>query len=162
MVSCRHHVLFCSDTSEHRTRCIPDASKGLDMFTPEQFRAKAAEYAKRIKGTTCANQTREFQALEQRFTALADGEQWLADNYDKTLHRPNGEQPDLAFADEEELMLRCLGTAVVMQWSTLPTKLQRELFNNATAVGELSETAARRGLIARFLHKKNGSTGNEQ
>jgi hypothetical protein len=52
-------------------------------------------------------------------------------------------------------MLRCLGAAVVMQWSTLPTKLKRELFDNATAVGELSETAARRGMIARFLHKQN-------
>jgi hypothetical protein len=38
------------------------------MFTPEQFRAKAADYAERIKGSTCANQAREFQTLEQRFT----------------------------------------------------------------------------------------------
>ncbi len=90
---------------------------------------------------------------------LAENEQWLADNYDKTLHGPKGEQPDLAFADEEELMLRRLGAAVVMQWSALPTKLQRELFDNATAVGELSATAARRRMIARFLHKKNDSTG---
>jgi hypothetical protein len=59
-------------------------------------------------------------------------------------------------------MLRCLGAAVVMQWSTLPRKLQRELFDNATAVGELSETAARRGMIARFLHKQNDTAGNEQ
>ena len=105
------------------------------MFTPERFRAKAAEYADRVKGATGASQTREFQALERRFTALAD---------------------------EEDLMLRCLGAAVVMQWSTLPTKLQRELFDNATAVGELSETAARRGMIARFLHKRNDNTANEQ
>ncbi len=133
------------------------------MFTPERFRAKAAEYADRVKGATGANQTREFQALERRFTALADNEQWLADNYDKTLHSPKCEPPaDLALADEEDLMLRCLGAAVVMQWSTLPTKLQRELFDNATAVGELSETAARRGMIARFLHKQNDNTANEQ
>ncbi len=94
------------------------------MFTPEQFRAKAAEYAERIKGSTVASETRDFQALEQRFTALANNEQWLADNYDKTMH-------------------------------ALPTKMQRELFDNATAVGDLSETAARRGMIARFLHKQN-------
>ena len=131
------------------------------MFTSERFRAKAAEYAERVKGSTVANETREFQALEQRFTALADNEQWLANNYDKTLHSPNGQPPDdLAIADDEDLMLRCLGAAVVMQWSTLPTKLQRELFDNATAVGELSETAARRGMIARFLHKQNGAAGD--
>jgi hypothetical protein len=80
-----------------------------------------------------------------------------------TLHAPNGQPPaDLAIADEEDLMLRCLGAAVVMQWSTLPRKLQRQLFDNATAVGELSETAARRGMIARFLHKQNDTVGNEQ
>jgi hypothetical protein len=126
------------------------------MFTPEQFRAKAAEYAERIKGSTVASETLDFQALEQRFTALANNEQWLADNYDKTLHGTDDDpSPSLIIADDEDLMLRCLGAAVVMQWSTLPTKLQRELFDNASAVGELSETAARRGMIARFLHKQN-------
>jgi len=132
------------------------------MFTPEQFRAKAAEYAERIKGSTVADETREFQALEQRFTTLANNEQWLADNYDKTV-RGSEDHPstDLTLADDEDRMMRCLGAAVVMQWNTLPTKLQRELFDNATAVGELSETAARRGMIARFLHKKNDDTENE-
>jgi len=126
------------------------------MFTPEQFRAKAAEYAARVKGSTVASETRDFQALEQRFTTLANNEQWLADNYDKTLHAPDGQpSADLTIGDNEDLMLRCLGAAVVMQWSTLPRKVQRELFDNATAVGELSETAARRGMIARFLHKQN-------
>lgn len=133
------------------------------MFTPEQFRAKAAEYAERVKGSTLADETREFQALEQRFTTLANNEQWLADNYDKTLHAPDGlPSADLALVDDEDLMLRCLGAAVVMQWGTLPTKLQRELFDNATAVGGLSETAARRGMIARFLHKQNDAAGSEQ
>lgn len=126
------------------------------MFTPEQFRAKAAEYAERVKGSTVEDETLEFQALERRFTALANNEQWLADNYDKTLHAPDSEPPaDLTIADDEDLMLRCLGAAVVMQWGTLPTKLQRELFDNASAVGELSETAARRGMIARFLHRQH-------
>jgi hypothetical protein len=135
------------------------------MFTPEQFRAKAAEYSERIKGATGASQTRDFQALEQRFTALANNEQWLADNYEKTVHAPGSRPPaDAAPADEEDedLTLRCLGAAVVMQWNTLPTKLQSELFDNATAVGELSETQARTGMIARFLHKQNDNTGSEQ
>ncbi|MGB9366007.1 MAG: hypothetical protein WCE79_08335 [Xanthobacteraceae bacterium] len=126
------------------------------MFTPEQFRAKAAEYAERVKGSTVASEARDFQALEKRFTGLANNEQWLADNYDKTVHGPDGDpSADLTIADDEDLMLRCLGAAVVMQWGTLPAKLQRELFDNATAVGELSETAARRGMIAGFLHKQN-------
>jgi hypothetical protein len=125
------------------------------MFTPEQFRAKAAEYAQRIKGSTVADERREFQALEQRFTALANNEQWLADNYDKTVHPDGHPAADLTIADDEDLMLRCLGAAVVMQWCSLPTKWQRQLFDNATAVGEFSETAARRGMIARLLHRQN-------
>src|ERR1041385_4456699 len=121
--------------------------KGSNMFTPDKFRAKAAEYAERGKCSTVASETRDFQVLEQRFIALANNEQWLADNYDKTLHGPNSEPPaDLTIGDDEDLMLRCLGAAVVVQWASLPTKLKRELFDNATAVGELSETAARRGM----------------
>jgi len=127
------------------------------MFTPEQFRAKAAEYAKRAKGSDGMKQVREYEALERRFTALADNEQWLTDNYDKTVHtRPREEPSELAVADDEERMLRYLGAAVSMHWRNVPTKLQRERFLSATTMGELSETEERRGQIARFLHKQNG------
>jgi hypothetical protein len=40
-----------------------------------------------------------------------------------------------------------------MQWNTLPTKLQRELFDNASSVGELLQTCAFEQQMARFLHK---------
>jgi hypothetical protein len=40
-----------------------------------------------------------------------------------------------------------------MQWNTLPTTLQREIFDTAGSVGKLVETASLRGQIARFLHK---------
>jgi hypothetical protein len=36
-----------------------------------------------------------------------------------------------AVAKIEEHILRCLGAAVMMQWNTIPTKLQRELFDTA-------------------------------
>jgi hypothetical protein len=49
-----------------------------------------------------------------------------------------------------------------MQWNTLPTKLQRELFDNAGTMGELLNTSALRGQIARFLHKhKNDDDPSE-
>lgn len=35
---------------------------------------------------------------------------------------------------------------------TLPAKLQRELFDDAGDMGELLDTSALRGQIARFLH----------
>jgi hypothetical protein len=55
--------------------------------------------------------------------------------------------------EQEEHVLRCLGAALIMQWNMLPRKLQRELFDNASSMGELLDTAALRGQIARFLHK---------
>jgi hypothetical protein len=45
-------------------------------------------------------------------------------------------------------------------WNTLPTKLQRELFDNASSVGELLQTGAFKQQMARFLHKhKNDQAG---
>ncbi|MGB8639253.1 MAG: hypothetical protein WCD30_14125, partial [Pseudolabrys sp.] len=52
----------------------------------------------------------------------------------------------------EEHILRCLGAAVIMQWNTIPTKLQRELFDTAGSLGDVLKTSELRGQIARFLH----------
>jgi hypothetical protein len=65
-----------------------------------------------------------------------------------------------ALADiKEDRILRCLGAAVIMRWNTIPTKLQRELFDNASSVGELLQVGALKGQIARFLHKHKDDTG---
>ena len=124
------------------------------MFTSKQYRAKAIEYGELLKTSTAPNQGRELQKLQRRFTELADNEQWLSDNYQRTLTAPEkNRSDDLTLVEEEEHMLRCLGAALIMQWNTLPAKLQRELFDNAGAMGDLSDTAALRGQIARFLHR---------
>ena len=47
---------------------------------------------------------------------------------------------------------RCLGAAVIKRWNTIPTKLQKELFDNASSLGDLLQTDALKGQIARFLH----------
>jgi hypothetical protein len=60
--------------------------KGSPMFTPKQYRAKAAEYAELVKTATNPNELREFRELEQTFTALAENEQWITDNRGKTVH----------------------------------------------------------------------------
>jgi hypothetical protein len=57
-----------------------------------------------------------------------------------------------AVAEIEEHILRCLGAAVIMQWNTIPTKLKRELFDTAGSLGDVPQTIALRGQIARFLH----------
>jgi hypothetical protein len=130
------------------------------MFTPEQYREKAAEYSELAKQANAPNEAREFQKREQSLTMLADNEQWLADNHDnlainldKLVPRP---EPSEATLVEEEHILRCLGAALIMQWHTLPTELQRVLVDNAGSMGELSDSDTLRGQIARFLRKRTG------
>jgi hypothetical protein len=124
------------------------------MFNIKQYRAKAAEYGALSKGATDPSQIREYKKSSDSFGSLAENEEWLADNFNKTLQLPDGKQlPHAALAAEEEHVLRCLGASVIMQWNTIPTKLQRELFDTAGSMGELLATAELRGQIARFLHK---------
>jgi len=129
------------------------------MFTPQQYRDKAVGYGELVKTANGPDERREFQALEQSFTVLADNEQWVADNQDKTVRSTKFEQMDgAALAQEEEQVLRYLGAALILQWNTLPQKLRRELFDSAGDMGELLETAELRG-IARFLHKHKNDDG---
>ena len=125
------------------------------MFTPNQYRSRAAEYTDLAKGAQNPVEVREFQQLERSFIVLADNEQWLADNQRKTVHASPEDAADdvVTLPAEEEHVLRCLGAAVIMQWNTLPAKLQRELFDNAGSMGALLDTGTLRGQIACFLHK---------
>ena len=56
------------------------------MFTPEHFRAKAAEYKQMAKTATDQDDAREFERRERSFVVLADNEQWLADHHAQTMH----------------------------------------------------------------------------
>jgi hypothetical protein len=124
------------------------------MFNIKQYRAKAAEYGALSKGATDPRQIREYKKSSDSFGSLAESEEWLADNFNKTLQLPDGKQPThAALAAEEEHVLRCLGASVIMQWNTIPTKLRRELFDTAGSMGELLATVELRGQIARFLHR---------
>jgi hypothetical protein len=61
------------------------------MFTPQQYRTKAAQYIDLAKATNKPAEVLEFEALGRSFTTLADNEQWLADNHDNTLHADRAE-----------------------------------------------------------------------
>jgi hypothetical protein len=150
------------------------------MFTSEQYRAKALEYGNLVATSADADEKREYQKLQQKFAELADNDEWLAGHRKQTLHGADAEysgstflakqksilqsqesilqnkdSDDVPLAQEEEHILRCLGAALIMQWGTLPQKLQRELFDNAGTMGDLLDTTSLRGQIARFLHKTN-------
>jgi hypothetical protein len=131
------------------------------MFSAEQFRAKAREYTSRMKDTVDPAALRELHRLEQSFTWLANNEDWLAHRVENSLRCTNGpaaedgadkEAARRTAAQIEEHILRCLGAAVIMQWNTIPMKLQRELFDTAGSMGDMLGTAELRGQIARFLH----------
>jgi hypothetical protein len=124
------------------------------MFTAKKYRAKSKECGDLIEESNDPSQIRKLQDSKDSFSSLADNEELLADNFDKMVQVPAGQQSShVTLADEEERVLRFLGAAVIMQWNTLPAKLQRELFDTAGSMGELLDTAALRGQIARFLHK---------
>lgn len=57
----------------------------------------------------------------------------------------------VALPGAEDVLLRCLGAALIMRWNTLPAKLQKELADDAGDMHELLEAPALRGQIARFV-----------
>ena len=129
------------------------------MFRPQQYRAKAAEYGELVKSSGGSNESRNFQDLQERLASRADNEQALADSSNNAVQVAEQDRSHgAALAAEEEHVLRCLGAAIIMQWNSLPTTLQREIFDTAGSVGKL-ETAALRGQIARFLHKHKNDAG---
>ena len=56
------------------------------MFTSKQYRDKAAEYKQLTDTALTLNEKREYQNLEQRFTTLADNEQWMVDHREQIVH----------------------------------------------------------------------------
>jgi hypothetical protein len=133
------------------------------MFTAKQFREKAAESAESLKHTDVPSEIRKLERAKESFAALAENEDWLATNFDKVIHAQSVSPADdgagmpavhITDAVIEERILRCLGAAVIMQWNTIPTKLQRELFDTAGSLGDVLKSSELRAQIARFLHKQ--------
>jgi len=66
------------------------------MFTSKQYRDKATEYKQLTDTALTLNEKREYQNLEQRFTTLADNEQWMVDHREQIVHAQAdcaGEEP---------------------------------------------------------------------
>ena len=62
--------------------------RACQMFTAEQYRAKAAEFRAFLTNTSRSpNETREFRNLEKTYTTLAENEEWMAVHIDKTIQR---------------------------------------------------------------------------
>lgn len=127
------------------------------MFKAKHFRTKLAESAELIKNTEAPSEIRKLEQSMESFRLLAENEEWLSDNFNKMIHSQDLPSKDEAVRQQavtkvEEHILRCLGAAVMMHWSTIPTKLQRELFDTAGSLGDVLQTVTLRGQVARFLH----------
>jgi hypothetical protein len=134
------------------------------MSSSQQYRAKAAQYVALSKKGETPQEVRELEALQRSFSVLADNEEWLEHNAKSMVHAGDpaeaaaapaivAEIDEEALAVDDEHVLRCLGAAVIMQWSHISRKLQRDLFDSASSMADLSDARALRGTIARFLHK---------
>jgi hypothetical protein len=125
----------------------------VEMFTAEQYRAKAAEFnAFLANSPRSPNETSEFRNLAQTYTTLAENEEWMAVHLDRTVQRRKPGDDGAVLSEVEEQILKCLGGAVMMRWNTVPTKLQKELFDCASSIGDLQQEAPLKRQIARFLH----------
>jgi hypothetical protein len=123
------------------------------MFSAEQYRAKAAEFRALLTDMPRSpNETSELHNLEQTYTTLAENEEWMAIHIDKTIQRQKDRDNKTTLFEEEEQILKCLGAAVIMNWNAIPTKLQRELFDCASTIGDLQQASPLKGQMARFLH----------
>jgi hypothetical protein len=124
------------------------------MFTAQQYRAEAARYEDFLAAAQSPAEVAEYRGLKQSYTLHADNLDWLAANGGKTvISDPHDlpfrrRDPDAADAQQENI-LRCLGAAVILNWNTIPTKLQRALFEAASRRGR---AASLKGAIAQFLH----------
>ncbi len=84
---------------------------------------------------------------------------WLAKQSNNEKPKDGALAQLILAGEKDDKILRCLGAAVIMRWNTFPTKLQKELFDNASSIGELLDAGALRVEIARFLHKHKDDIG---
>ena len=54
------------------------------MLAAEQYRAKAAEYTELLKAASLSAEADEFRRLKRSYLVLAENEEWMVDNRDKT------------------------------------------------------------------------------
>ena len=137
------------------------------MFTVQQYRSKARVYEMLLKTACSPAEAAEYRDLQRSYTSLADNLDWLAANRGRTvagqpdaargksgerarLAAEHAEQPEPGHREQENI-LRSLGGAVILNWNTIPTKLQRALFEAASTI-QGSEPAPLRDVLAQFLH----------
>ena len=136
------------------------------MFTAQQYRAKAAEYDGFLAAAQSPAEAAEYRGLKQSYASHADNLEWLAANAGKTMSTGVHEPPRRKHRDpaygEHESILRCLGAAMILKWNTIPTKLQRDLFEAASTVQDSERTVPLKAALAQFLHDHKDDAQKQQ
>jgi hypothetical protein len=70
------------------------------MFTAKQYRAKSTAYGELSKEAVEPAQSRKYQDSSDSFSSLADNEEWLAGNVDKTLQASDEKQSGSVAAEK--------------------------------------------------------------
>ncbi len=123
------------------------------MFAADQDRPGAVQNKEFLNLPGPPDKAGEFRNLQRTHETLTGGEDLRPAGNEATASRRRKYRDKRDGAPEEEdKILKCLGAAVIMRWSTLPTKLQRELFEHADSIGDMYQAASLREPIARFLH----------
>src|SRR6266403_6421879 len=94
--------------ARRRPVVVPLATeRACQMFTAQQYRAKAAEFRAFLTHTPRSQkETREFLDLEQTYTTLAENEEWMAVHLDRTTQRRKNYDNRTALVEEEEQILK--------------------------------------------------------
>jgi hypothetical protein len=136
------------------------------MFTAQQYHAKAAQYDGLLAVAQSPAEVAEYRDLKRSYASHAENLDWLAANIGKTLStfvpeplRRRRRNRDVV---EEANILQCLGTAVVLNWNRIPTKLQRALFDAASSVEDSERRAPLREALAQFLHDHKDDAQEQQ
>ena len=136
------------------------------MFTAQQYRAKAAEYDGFLAAAQSPAEIAEYRGLKRGYAEHADNLDWLAANAGKTVSSEVREPPrrrrghrDAEYPEQENI-LRCLGAAVILNWNTIPTKLQRALFEAASSIQDGEHAALPKDVLAQFLHDHKDDARN--
>jgi hypothetical protein len=124
------------------------------MYTAKQYRAKAAEFAELLKTASSPAESCEFRNREQSYVTLAENDEWMTDNRDKTNSSGTDENlySGITLARQEKNALGRLGAGDVTPFTEFSIKMQ-QLFDDAGSKGGLLQTAALRGQFARLLRR---------
>jgi hypothetical protein len=108
------------------------------MPTAKQYRTKAAEFTELLKTTSLPADTQEFRKLEQSYLTLAENEEWMADNLEKTNSSGADENwyGDAILMKQGKHTLGCQGAYVATQSTAIPMKIQ-QLYDDAGSLGGL-------------------------